>query len=460
MITKGLPVKKNEHYSMIVDDIGVNGEGIGKVNGYTLFVPGALPGEEIEVRVVKAKKNFGFGKLIEVKKPSQHRIEPICDKSSRCGGCQLGNLSYEAQLDYKTNKVREIIKRIGGFDNPNVLDTIGMQKPYYYRNKAQFPVGRDGSGKLKIGFYAPRSHNIINNDKCYIQHEINEEIVKAVREYINENDISVYDESKHKGVIRHILTKVGYSTNEIMVCVVINGKKLPHKDKFLEKITQIEGMTSVSINFNNKKTNVILGDKTITIWGKDVITDYIGDLKFEISPLSFFQVNPIQTNVLYDKALEFAQLDGDETVWDAYCGIGTISLFLASKAKKVYGVEIIEPAIEDARKNAIRNNINNVEFFVGKAEEVIPEQYNKNNIKADVMVVDPPRKGCDEKLLDTIIDMQPKRVVYVSCDPATLARDIKYLAEKGYTVDKIQPVDMFGWTTHVEVVTVLERQDS
>lgn len=450
-----LPVTKNEYYTMTIDDIGINGEGIGKINGYTLFVEGALPEEVVEVKVIKAKKNFGYGKLVNIIEPSKNRTEPICSIANRCGGCQLQHLSYEAQLEYKRKKVQDVIERIGGI-NIEVNKAIGMETPYYYRNKVQFPVGKSKDNDIKIGFYAMRSHNIITTDKCYIQDSVNEEIITKVKEYIIENNIQPYNEESHRGLIRHIITRISYYTKEIMVGIVINGKKLPNQEDLVSKLTTIPNMKSIYTNVNKEKTNVILGKKVETIWGAPYITDYIGDVKYNISPLSFYQVNPVQTEKLYNKALEYANLNGQETVWDAYCGIGTISLFLAKQAKKVYGVEIVPEAIEDAKANAALNDINNAQFFAGKAEEIIPQKY-KEGIKADVIVVDPPRKGCDKELLDTIIDMQPDRVVYVSCDPATLARDLKILGEGGYEVREVQPVDMFPETVHVECVTVLSR---
>ncbi|WP_058486449.1 23S rRNA (uracil(1939)-C(5))-methyltransferase RlmD [Defluviitalea phaphyphila] len=451
-----LPIKKNMHFEMTIDDIGVKGEGIGKIDNFTVFVEGALPKDKIEVRIIKVKKNYGFGKLIRIIEASPMRITPKCPYAKRCGGCQIQHLDYKAQLEFKTKKVKDNIERIGKLNDVIVYPTLGMKEPFYYRNKAQFPVGIK-DGKVQIGFYAPRSHDIIDISKCYIQDPINNKIINIIRNYIEKYKIPVYDEKKHKGLIRHILTRVGFTTKEIMVCIVINGENLPHKDKLISKLIKISGMTSIVLNHNTKKTNVILGEKITTLWGKNYITDYIGEIKFEISPLSFFQVNPIQTKVLYEKALEYARLIGEEIVWDAYCGIGTISLFLAKKAKKVYGVEIVNEAIEDARKNAKINNIDNVEFFVGKSEEIIPEMYEKQGIKADVIVVDPPRKGCDEILLNTMAKMEPRRIVYVSCDPGTLARDLKILNEKGYKVEKVQPVDMFPNTTHVECVTLMSK---
>lgn len=455
-MSQPVPIAKNQHYTMKVDDIGSGGEGIGKINSFTIFVEGAIPGDEIEVRVIKVKKTYGYGKLIKILEPSPKRVQAKCPHAEKCGGCQLQHFDYQAQLDLKTKKVRDALERIGKLTDISVLPTIGMEEPFHYRNKAQFPVGSK-DGRLQIGFYAPRSHDIIDIPKCYIQHDINDRIVEIVRAFITDYELQPYDEEMHTGMIRHVLTRVAFHTKEIMVCIIINGKKLPHRDKLIEKLTQIPHMTSIVVNHNTQKTNVILGDTIDVLWGQGYITDYIGEIRFEISPLSFFQVNPMQTKVLYEKALEYAGLTRVETVWDAYCGIGTISLFLAQGAKKVYGVEIVEAAIQDARRNAAINGIDNVEFFVGKAEEVIPREYYKNGVKADVMVVDPPRKGCDEALLKTMVEMAPERIVYVSCDPGTLARDLKVLDGKGYKVVEVQPVDMFPHTGHVETVILMTR---
>ena len=450
------PVVKNETYEMTINDLGTEGQGIGKINGFTVFVENALPDEIVKVLIVKVKKSFAYGKLVDIIKPSEYRVEPFCSNAKRCGGCQLQHLSYECQLKFKRKKVIDCLERIGGFKDIKVDDIVGMDKPVRYRNKAQFPVGMGKNG-VEIGFYAKRSHNIIDTEKCYLQHSINDEIVRRFKEFMVENNISSYNEETHKGVVRHILTRIGFKTGEIMVCVVGNSKKMPCSDKLVEKFKDIEGMTSIVFNENREKTNVILGSKVTTLYGKDYITDYIDDIKFEISPLSFFQVNPIQTEKLYSRALEFADIKGDENVLDIYCGIGTISLFFARKSKSVLGVEIIPEAIDDAKRNASINGLSNTCFEVGKAEEVIPMLYEKEGIKADVVVVDPPRKGCDEAVLETIAQIKPKKVVYVSCDPATMARDLRYLADNGFEIKRVCPVDQFCHTTHVETVVLLTR---
>ena len=451
-----LPVEKNQTYTMSITDIGTNGEGIGRIDGYTVFVEGALPEEVIKVLIVKTKKHFGYGKLLEILEPSPHRVTPACPVAAKCGGCQLQHLSYEGQLAFKTKKVKDHLERIGGFSGISVGYAKGMEEPWRYRNKAQFPVGGK-TGKPEIGFYAKRSHRIIDTPVCMLQNEVNDRIVKIIRAFLAEYEIPLYDETIHRGLVRHILTRMGRRTGEIMVCLVVNGRKLPHCDVLVERLREIEGMTSIVLNVNTDQTNVILGTEVHVLWGKETIRDYIGDVQFEISPLSFYQVNPLQTQVLYQTALDFAELEGNETVLDLYCGIGTISLFFAQKAKHVFGVEIVPEAIADAKRNAALNSMNNADFAVGAAEDVIPRLYEEKGITADVVVVDPPRKGCDSVLLDTIAAISPKKVVYVSCDSATLARDLAYLCPKGYTIEKVQVVDMFPHTVHVETVVLLSK---
>lgn len=453
---KKIPVEKNREYTAEITGLTSEGLGVAKIEGFTVFVEGAMTGEQVEIRIVKVLKNYAYGKLLKLLKASPARVEPSCQVVKRCGGCQLQHMSYEAQLQYKTRHVRDAVERLGGLTGVTVHDTIGMEEPWRYRNKAQFPVGFNGD--VMIGFYANRSHEIIDTPRCVIQDPVNDNVVSAVREFIKKYDISIYDEKTGKGLIRHLMTRRGFRTGEVMVCIVINGDMLPCDKALVELLkSRIDNLKSIVLNINKRNTNVILGDKNIVLYGEEAIYDYIGEFKFKISPLSFFQVSPIQTEVLYGKALEYAGLKGEETVFDAYCGIGTISLFLSKKAKKVYGVEIVPQAIEDAKENARLNGITNAEFIVGESETVIPQLYQKG-IKADVIVVDPPRKGCDEKLLDVIAQMAPERVVYVSCNPATLARDLKYLSERGYEVKEVQPVDMFPQTTHVETVCLMSRK--
>ena len=447
--------RKNDIVTLEIVDCGTDGEGIGKADGFTVFVKDAVIGDTIMAKIMKAKKNYGYGRLMEILKPSPYRVEPVCLSARQCGGCQLQAVSYEEQKVFKEKKLRGHLERIGGFTEFPMEPLIGMDDPYHYRNKAQFPVGRNKEGRIVTGFYAGRTHAIIENRDCALGIPQNKDVLDRVIAHMEKYNIAPYDEATGKGLVRHIFVRYGFFTGELMVCLIINGQDLPHQRELVEKLCEIPGMTSISLNMNKKRSNVILGDKVKTIWGEDYITDKIGDISYEISPLSFFQVNPKQTWKLYSKALEYADLHGEETVWDLYCGIGTISLFLAQKAKFVRGVEIVPAAIEDAKRNAQINHIENVEFFVGKAEEVLPREYEKNGVYADVIVVDPPRKGCDEMLLKTILKMQPKRVVYVSCDSATLARDLRFLCDNGYELKKVCGVDQFPQTVHVETVVLL-----
>ena len=462
-------MNKNDIVTVEITDIGVSGEGIGHVDGYTLFIKDAVIGDVVEAKVMKAKKNYGYARLMKVITPSEYRVEPKCAFARRCGGCQIQEMSYDRQLVFKDQKIRGNLERIGGFTKDQI-DTVmqpvvGMEHPFGYRNKAQFPFGTDKEGNPITGFYAGRTHDIIANTDCALGVEKNKEILEIILQYMRENKIKSYDEKTGKGLIRHALIRYGFKTKEIMVCLVINGKKLPKAERLIEKLIQIEGMTSITISPNTRRDNVIMGDSYEILWGQGYITDYIGNVKYQISPLSFYQVNPVQTEKLYGLALEYADLKGDETVWDLYCGIGTISLFLAQKAKQVYGVEIVPQAIDDAKENAKINAIDNAEFFVGKAEEVLPEYYaeyerehNGETAHADVIVVDPPRKGCDETLLETIVKMQPEKVVYVSCDSATLARDLKYLCANGYEIRMCRGVDQFPQSVHVETVVLLSHK--
>ena len=473
-------MNKNEEFTLTIEDMNEDGAGVGRLDGYIWFVKDAVIGDRIEASAMKMKKNFGFARLVRVIEPSACRVEEKCPVARRCGGCQMQAVAYEEQLRFKERKVYNNLKRIGGLSGlllpeekgqENLKGTekkreetvrmepiIGMEEPWRYRNKAQFPFGRDKDGRIIAGFYAGRTHCIVENEDCLLGVEENREILDIIRNFMNEYKIEPYNEELHRGLVRHVLIRKGFRTGELMVCLILNGTELPKKEILVERLLKIAGMTSISFNINREKTNVILGKEIVNLYGPGYITDYIGNVKYRISPLSFYQVNPVQTERLYGTALEYAGLTGDETVWDLYCGIGTISLFLAQKAKQVYGVEIVPQAIDDARGNAEINGMENVEFFVGKAEEVLPEQYEKNQVYADVIVVDPPRKGCDEKCLETIVRMGPKKVVYVSCDSATLARDVKYLGEKGYEVKRVRCVDMFPQSGHVETVVLLTRK--
>lgn len=450
--------RKNDIVTLKIEDCGIDGEGIGKADGFTVFVKDAVIGDTVRAKIMKAKKNYGYGRLEEIITPSLDRVEPKCQFARQCGGCQLQALSYEKQLEFKTSKVRGHLERIGGFTDIPMEKILGMEQPFHYRNKAQFPVGKSKDGRIITGFYAGRTHSIIENRDCALGVTRNKEVLDRVIAHMEKFHIQPYDENTGKGLMRHVLIRYGFFTDEMMVCLIINGENLPGEEALVKSLRQIPETVSVMVNVNKKRNNVILGEKVRLLWGQPYITDKIGEISYQISPLSFFQVNPYQTGRLYGKALEYAQLSGNETVWDLYCGIGTISLFLAQQAKMVRGVEIIPAAIENAKENARLNGFDNTEFFVGKAEEVLPEQFARTGERADVIVVDPPRKGCDETLLSTIIEMQPDRVVYVSCDSATLARDLKYLCERGYELKKVCPVDMFPNTVSVETVVLLSHK--
>ena len=470
-----MKIEKNDCVIVKIEDMGSEGEGIGflplqegmdadKTRGFVVFVKDAIIGDEVEARIVKPKKNYAYARLEKVLVPSLYRVEPRCKMSRACGGCQIQSVDYQKQLEFKESKVKNNFLRIGGFsvdEIEKVMEPIvGMENPFRYRNKAQYPIGYDREGNLTAGFYAGRTHSIIACEDCMLGAEENQHILSLLIEYMKENKVSAYNEENGSGMVRHVLIRTGFSTGQIMVCVVINGTKLPKEEALITSLQRVTGMTSISLNTNTDNTNVIMGTKTRTLFGPSYIEDKIHDTVFRISPLSFYQVNPVQTEKLYGLALSYCELTGKETVWDLYCGIGTISLFMAPHAAKVMGVEIVPQAIEDARQNAQINNINNAEFLVGKAEEVLPEQYEKNHIQADVIVVDPPRKGCDEACLSTMLQMKPSRIVYVSCDSATLARDLKILCDGGYQMKKVRAVDQFPHTVHVECVTLLQRIDT
>ena len=470
--------EKNQILTVEITDMTSEGEGVGKQDGFPFFVKDAIIGDKAQIRVTRVKKNYAYGRLEKVLTPSPFRVEPRCAFHKQCGGCQIQSMSYEKQLEFKTSKVRNNLIRIGGFA-PDMVDRVmepivGMEEPFYYRNKAQYPVGQNKEGEPVTGFYAGRTHSIVANTECHLGVKENKEILEIILAYMRENRVSAYDESTGEGLIRHVLIRKGFFSGEIMVCLVVNlrgkRKELPAQQRLIDALLTIPNMTSVSLNINTEKTNVILGQETRPVWGKDTIEDTIHvcdaekhfertgrGITYAISPVSFYQVNPVQTEKLYSLALSYAGLTGEETVWDLYCGIGTISLFLAEKAKRVYGVEVIPQAVENARENAAGNGISNAEFLVGKAEEVLPEKYEKDGISADVIVVDPPRKGCDAACLDTILKMAPRRVVYVSCDSATLARDLKALCGGGYEVERVRAVDMFPMTVGVETVCLLSK---
>lgn len=452
------PVKKNEYVTLTFEDLTHEGNGVGKVGGYPLFVPNGLPGEEAVVKVIKVNKNFGFGKLIELKNISEERVDPTCHV--HCGGCQLQHMSYNLQLQMKQNQVRNVMKKIGHLEHVPIHPIIGMDNPFHYRNKVQIPVG-EKDGKLITGYYQKRSHRIVEDlDTCSSQADEINEILPEVKKIVNRIGIEAYDEENHRGVLRHIMIRTGYATKETMLVLVTKTNKLPGKEILIQELTdKFPDIKSIVQNINDQRTNLILGEKTKVLWGEEYIHDKIGELTFAISAKSFYQVNPVQTKVLYDKALEYAKIDENDVVIDAYCGIGTISLFLAQKAKKVYGVEVVPEAIHDAKANAKLNGMNNVEFVVGQAEKIMPE-WKREGLDPDVIVVDPPRKGCAPEFLEAMIEMEPKRIVYVSCNPSTLARDLRILEDGGYRTNEVQPVDMFPNTTHVEAIALIQRKMS
>lgn len=497
--------KKEDELTLVITDMSDDGNGIGHVDGYTLFVKDSVIGDEVKVKIMKAKKNYAFARLIEVVKPSPDRVVPVCPIARQCGGCQMMFTSYEGQVKFKRERILNCLTRIGHMDRAELeqkMDPlIENEEPYFYRNKALFPVGMGKDGKCKIGFYAGRTHSIIDTKGCYLQgpgsgngieHETHARILSIIRNFIDGNHIPIYDEVTGRGLVRHILLRSGFATGEWMVCLVLNGKTLPKAEQLIEELTRIDGMKSISINVNTDNTNVVMGKTTKLLWGSEYITDMIGDIRFRISPVSFYQVNPGQTRKLYQKALDYAGLTGNETVWDLYCGIGTISLFLAQKAGHVYGVEINPQAIRDAKENAKLNGIENVTFYTGAAEDFVPGAYNGTGMKypnsqgnaveqpesslqmpsvekagklpspslpaPDIIVVDPPRKGCDPVLIDTLLKAAPERIVYVSCDPATLARDIALLRDGGYELQRFCGCDMFSQSGHIETCVLLTHR--
>ncbi len=459
-------MKKNDLIEVTIEDLGTNGEGIGKTGTFPLFVKDAVIGDKVLARLTKVKKNYAFARTEKILEPSPYRVDPPCPISRQCGGCQIQPLSYEKQLEWKNRKVKGHLQRLGGFSAELIEqiteEALASEKPFRYRNKMAIPFGRDKDGKLVAGFYAGRTHQIIPIRDCMLGQEINADILKIVLQHMERYGIEPYDEKSGKGLLRHLLTRIGEKSGQIMVCLILNGEELPFADELVAKLSEIKGMHSIMININRENTNVILGKRTAVLWGSDHIKDKLCDIEFSISPLSFYQVNPLQAERLYQKALDYADLHGEEIVWDLYCGIGTISLCLAKKAKKVYGVEIVERAIADARKNAADNQIGNAEFYVGAAEDVFTEAMETKGEEArpDVIVVDPPRKGCDQKLLDTMLRMQPDRIVYVSCDSATMARDLKILCADGsYQLKKACCVDQFSQSVHTEAVCLLSRKN-
>ena len=445
-----------EIYEITVTDMGREGQGIGHIDGLAVFVAGTLPGDKVSVRLEAMKKSYAKGRLIQTLEPSPDRVMPRCPVAEQCGGCTLQALSYEAQLGWKTRMVREQLARIGGFRDIPVQPAIGMAEPYHYRNKAHFYIA-DDKGISRIGLFAPKSHQIVPVADCCIQHPANQAVNQCIQTYMDTYGVSAYDPDKHSGLIRGVVTRVAAETGRLMICVIINGRRLPHSDVLTAMLQNIPGIAGVACNINRKRTTEVFGPETVTLWGSERLADTINGIRFAISPTSFFQVNPIQTKMIYETALAYAGLTGHETVIDAYCGIGAISLFLAQKAAHVYGIEYLPEAVEDAKANAQSNGISNVTFFAGEAERVLPRLYEEEGIRPDVVVIDPPRKGCHPRLLQTLLAMEPERIVYVSCDPATMARDMKQLCAEKYTVRNVQPIDAFPHTTHVETVALLSR---
>ncbi len=476
--------EKNQILTAEITDMTSDGEGIGKVEGFPFFIKDAIIGDQVRMRITRGKKNYAYGRLEKVLTPSPFRVDPESAFHRQCGGCQLQAMSYERQLQFKVSKIRNNLIRIGGFA-PELIDrsmepVVGMDEPFHYRNKAQYPIGVDKSGNPIAGFYAGRTHDIIANTNCRLGAKENQEILEIILSYMQENHVPAYRESTGEGLIRHVLIRKGFCSGELMVCLVINCKKtaglreyLPVQQRLIDALCKVPDLKSVSFSFNPEQTNVIMGNETLTVWGKDTIEDAVRvrdtgknfevlqqEIRFDISPLSFYQVNPVQMEKLYSLALSYAGLTGKETVWDLYCGIGTISLFLAGKAGQVYGVEVVPQAVRDARANCIKNGVENALFFEGRAEVVLPEKFEQEGIRADVIVVDPPRKGCDVPCLETMLKMAPERIVYVSCDSATLARDLKILCAGGYEMKRVRGVDMFPMTVHCESIVLLSKLKS
>ena len=449
-----MPVEKNKEYVVEIIDNGFEGEGIAKINDFTIFVPNAIKGEKVKILIVKVLKSYGYGKIIDLLEKSIDRVKSDCDTYKRCGGCSLRHIKYEKTLEMKQNAVQSLVNKILK-NEIEVQKTLGMEKPYYYRNKAQYPVGKNSEGKAQIGVFANRTHEIIPIQECYIQNKKSQEVAKFVIEFINANNISVYNEKTRKGLVRHIVTKVGVKTNEIMCVLVINGKEIPKEKELVTEVTKkFPEVKTIVKNINTQNTNVVMGKENIVIYGSGYIKDQLGKYIFKISPHSFYQVNPIQAENLYNIGVQAANIDKNDIVFDLYCGIGTISLFMAQYAKKVYGIEIVEQAIQDAKENAKINNIKNAEFIAGDVENVLDDLINVKKVIPDVIMIDPPRKGMDNKSVENILNIKPKKLVYISCNPATLVRDLAKFEEE-YEVKTIKPVDMFPFTSHVECVSVL-----
>ena len=452
------PVEKNKEYEVDIIDNGYDGEGIAKIDDFTIFINGAIKGEKCKILIVKVNKSFAFGKLIEIIKKSENRVDSDCSTYKRCGGCSLRHIKYNETLNLKRDMVQNLVNRT--LDNKiKVNNVIGMDNPYHYRNKLQYPVGLDKKGNSIIGVFAKRTHEIIEVGNCLIQNKEAEKVTKGVFKFIKENKIPVYNEITRQGAIRHIIVKIGIKTNEIM-CVIVSNKEKFDKEKELVEyiVNKFSNVTTIIKNINDKNTNVILGNKNVMLYGDGYIYDKLGDYTFKISANSFYQTNPIQTEKLYNKAIEFAKLDKEDILCDLYCGIGTIGIFSSNKVKKVYGIEIVEEAIEMAKENSKINNIDNIEFIAGDVEKVFKELVEEQNVKPTAIIVDPPRRGLDKNTINEIINLNVLKLVYVSCNPATLVRDLKHLESK-YNVKEIQPIDMFPFTSHIECVAVLELKN-
>ena len=450
-------IEKNKEYIVEIIDTGYKGEGIAKIDDFTIFIPNAIKGEKIKIKIIKVLTSYAFGKIIEIIEPSKNRLESDCSTYKRCGGCNLRHVKYDETLKIKQNLVQSLVNKTLK-NKIKVKETIGMENPYYYRNKAQFPIGKDKENNVVMGVFANRTHEIIPIEECFIQNKEIQKLSKFILEFIKENDISVYDETSRKGLIRHIVTKIGIKTNEIMCIIVINGKEIPkEKELTMQIIKKFPNVKTIVKNINTKNTNVIMGEKNEKIYGDGYIEDKLGEYTFKISPHSFYQVNPVQAEKLYSIGVEAANINKEDVVFDLYCGIGTISLFMAKYAKKVYGVEIVEQAIKDAKENAKINNIKNTEFIAGDTKLILDDLINNKNIIPNVVMVDPPRKGLDNRSVENILKIMTNRFVYISCNPATLVRDLAKFEEM-YEIKSIQPVDMFPFTAHVECVCVLNRQ--
>ena len=453
------PIKKNQEYIVDIIDNGFEGEGIAKIDNFTIFVPNSIKGEKVKVLIVKVLSSHAFGKVLEIIKKSEYRTESDCSTYKRCGGCNLRHIKYEQTLKMKQNAVQNLVNKTLK-TKIHVQETLGMENPYFYRNKAQYPVGIDKNGKPVMGVFANRTHEIIPIQKCFIQNEKSEKLAKFVFEWIVKNNISIYDEKTGKGLIRHIVTKIGIKTNEIMCVLVINGNTIPKEQELVKEILEnFPEVKTIVKNINTRNTNVIMGKENVNLYGNGYIEDILGEYKFKISPLSFYQVNPVQAEKLYNLGVEAAKIDKNDIVFDLYCGIGTISLFMAKYAKKVYGIEIVEDAVKDAKENALNNGVDNVEFLAGDVEDVLDDLINEKGVIPDVVMVDPPRKGLDNKSIDNIMKIHPKKMVYISCNPATLVRDLAKFEEL-YEIESIKPVDMFPFTSHVECVALMGRKDN